>query len=66
MSSKILLYPAEMISTIESTNESEIDVQSHKIEYNKVMEELNLFMRQSEKCAPRCRKLFSYPGVYRS
>src|SRR5918999_5951694 len=35
--SKLLLYPAEMIRTIETANEFGIDVQLHKIDFNKIM-----------------------------
>ncbi|MDQ3967807.1 MAG: dihydrolipoyl dehydrogenase [Thermoproteota archaeon] len=38
--SKILLYPAEMISTIKRANEFGIDVQLRKIDFNKVMERM--------------------------
>jgi dihydrolipoamide dehydrogenase len=38
--SKLLLYPAEMIRTIEKANEFGIDVQLHKIDFNKVMERM--------------------------
>jgi len=38
--SKILLYPAEMISTIKRANEFGIDVQLHRIDFNKVMERM--------------------------
>jgi mycothione reductase len=40
--SKILLYPAEMVRTIERANEFGIDVQLHKIDFNKVMEKMRL------------------------
>ena len=38
--SKLLLYPAEMIRTIEKANEFGIDVQLHKIDFNKIMERM--------------------------
>src|SRR5688500_14479416 len=38
--SKILLYPAEMVRTIERANEFGIDVQLHKINFNQVMERM--------------------------
>jgi dihydrolipoamide dehydrogenase len=38
--SKILLYPAEMIRTIEKANEFGIDVHLHNIDFNKVMESM--------------------------
>src|ERR671919_1779764 len=38
--SKILLYPAEMIRTIEKANEFGIDVHLHNIDFNKVMERM--------------------------
>ncbi len=38
--SKLLLYPAEMIRTIEQANEFGIDVQLHKIDFNKIMERM--------------------------
>ncbi|MFL6490258.1 MAG: dihydrolipoyl dehydrogenase [Nitrososphaera sp.] len=38
--SKLLLYPAEMIRTIERANEFGIDVQLNKIDFNKVMERM--------------------------
>ena len=38
--SKLLLYPAEMIRTIETANEFGIDVQLHKIDFNKIMERM--------------------------
>ena len=38
--SKILLYPAEMVRTIEKANEFGIDVQLHKIDFNKIMERM--------------------------
>src|SRR4051812_34505138 len=36
--SKLLLYPAEMVRTIERANEFGIDVRLQKIDFNKVME----------------------------
>jgi mycothione reductase len=38
--SKILLYPAEMVRTIEKANEFGIDVQLRKIDFTKVMERM--------------------------
>jgi mycothione reductase len=38
--SKLLLYPAEMVRTIERANEFGIDVRLHKIDFNKVMESM--------------------------
>jgi mycothione reductase len=38
--SKLLLYPAEMVRTIEKANEFGIDVQLQKIDFNKVMERM--------------------------
>jgi len=38
--SKILLYPAEMISTIERANEFGIDLELHKIDFSKVMQRM--------------------------
>jgi len=38
--SKLLLYPAEMIRTIETANEFGIDVQLRKIDFNKIMEKM--------------------------
>src|SRR5919108_2297627 len=38
--SKILLYPAEMVRTIERANEFGIDVQLHKIDFSKIMERM--------------------------
>src|SRR5215210_7644301 len=38
--SKLLLYPAEMVRTIEKANEFGIDIQLHKIDFNKVMERM--------------------------
>ncbi len=38
--SKLLLYPAEMIRTIEKANEFGIDIQLHKINFNKVMQRM--------------------------
>ena len=38
--SELLLYPAEMIRTIEQANEFGIDVQLHKIDFNKIMERI--------------------------
>src|SRR5919202_3101468 len=38
--SKILLYPAEMVSTIEKAKELGIDVQLSKIDFKKVMERM--------------------------
>jgi dihydrolipoamide dehydrogenase len=38
--SKLLLYPAEMVRTIENANEFGIDVQLHKIDFNKIMERM--------------------------
>jgi mycothione reductase len=38
--SKLLLYPAEMVRTIERANEFGIDVQLHKIDFNKIMERM--------------------------
>ena len=38
--SKLLLYPAEMIRTIEMANEFGIDVQLHEIDFNKIMERM--------------------------
>src|ERR687898_2702984 len=38
--SKLLLYPGEMIMTIERANEFGIDVQLHKIDFNKIMERM--------------------------
>ena len=38
--SKILLYPAEMVRTIERANEFGIDVQLHKINFNQIMERM--------------------------
>ena len=38
--SKILLYPAELVRTIEKANEFGIDVQLHRINFEKVMERM--------------------------
>jgi mycothione reductase len=38
--SKLLLYPAEMVRTIEEANEFGIDVQLHKIDFNKIMDRM--------------------------
>jgi mycothione reductase len=38
--SKILLYPAEMIRTIEKANEFGIELELHKIDFNKVMQRM--------------------------
>ena len=38
--SKILLYPAEMVRTIERANEFGIDLQLHKIDFSKVMQRM--------------------------
>jgi mycothione reductase len=38
--SKLLLYPAEMIRTIETANEFGIDALLHKIDFNKIMERM--------------------------
>ncbi len=38
--SKLLLYPAEMVRTIERANEFGIDVQLHEIDFNKVMDRM--------------------------
>ena len=38
--SKVLLYPAEMVRTIERANEFGIDVQLHKINFNQIMERM--------------------------
>src|SRR5919108_5309910 len=40
--SKILLYPAEMVRTIERANEFGINVQLQKVDFNKVMEKMRL------------------------
>jgi mycothione reductase len=38
--SKLLLYPAELVRTIERANEFGIDVQLNKIDFNKIMERM--------------------------
>src|ERR671916_2224744 len=38
--SKLLLYPAEMVRTIERAKEFGIDVQLHKIDFTKIMERM--------------------------
>jgi mycothione reductase len=38
--SKLLLYPAEMVKTIEKANEFGIDVQLREIDFNKIMERM--------------------------
>ena len=40
MPSKLLLYPAEMVRTIERANEFGIDIHLHKIDFNKVIERM--------------------------
>src|ERR687885_877430 len=44
--SKILLYPAEMLRTIERANEFGIDVQLHKIDFHKVMERMRHYIKE--------------------
>ncbi len=44
--SKILLYPAEMVRTIEKANEFGIDVQLHKINFHKVMERMRHYIKE--------------------
>ena len=44
--SKILLYPAEMISTIKRANEFGIDLQLHKIDFSKVMQRMRHHINQ--------------------
>jgi mycothione reductase len=44
--SKILLYPAEMISTIKRANEFGIDVQLHNIDFSKVMQRMRYHINE--------------------
>src|SRR5919109_1452580 len=44
--SKILLYPAEMVRTIERANEFGINVQLHKVDFNKVIEKMRLHINE--------------------
>ncbi|MDQ3903558.1 MAG: dihydrolipoyl dehydrogenase, partial [Thermoproteota archaeon] len=44
--SKVLLYPAEMVRTIEKANEFGIDVQLHKINFPKVMEGMRHYIKE--------------------
>ena len=44
--SKILLYPAEIVRTIEKASEFGIDVQLHKINFHKVMERMRRYVKE--------------------
>src|SRR5215207_1702483 len=55
--SKLLLYPAEMVRTIDKANEFGIDIQLHKIDFNKVMERMIFLCTGSKPIIPPIKGL---------